>query len=87
MLEKLHAWARLLEPASWWLALMVAVWAVFALMVFVLEPLLVHRLFSDYALRDKDHAFAWAIWLHAVALTASCVAIAAGVLGAHGALS
>ena len=86
MLHKLQAWARLLDPAFWWLALMVAVWAVFALMVFVLEPLLVHRLFSDYALRDKERAFAWAIRLHAVALTASAVAIAAGVLGAHGAL-
>jgi hypothetical protein len=57
-------------------------------MVFVLEPLIVHRLFHDYAyaLRDKERAFALAIRLHAVALTVSGVAIAAGVLGAHGAL-
>jgi len=34
MLNKLQAWARLLDPAFWWLMLMVAVWAVFALMVF-----------------------------------------------------
>jgi Na+/proline symporter len=86
MLDKLQAWTRLLDPAFWWLALMVAVWAVFALMVFVLEPLVVHRLFHDYALRDKDRAFALAIRLHAVALVVSAVAIAAGVLGAHGAL-
>ena len=68
------------------LTLMVAVWTVFALMVFVLEPLVVHRLFHDYALRDKENAFALAINLHAVALVASGIAIAAGVLGAHGAL-
>jgi uncharacterized membrane protein len=86
LLHKLQAWARLLDPAFWWLALMLAVWAVFALMVFVLEPLVVHRLFHDYALRDKERAFALAIWLHAVVLTVSGVAIAAGVLGAHGAL-
>src|SRR5664280_2686107 len=86
MLDKLQAWARLLDPAFWWLTLMLAVWAVFALMVFVLEPLLVHRLFHDYALRDKDRAFALAIRLHAAALAVSAVAIAAGVLGAHGAL-
>ena len=86
MLDKLQAWARLLDPAFWWLALMLAVWAVFALMVFVLEPLVVHRLFHDYALRDKDRAFALAIRLHTVALAVSAVAIAAGVLGAHGAL-
>ena len=41
MLDKLHAWSRLLDAASWWLLLMLAVWAVFALMVFVLEPLVV----------------------------------------------
>jgi hypothetical protein len=86
MLDKLQGWTRLLDPAFWWLALMLAVWAMFALMVFVLEPLLVHRLFHDYALRDKDRAFAWAIRLHAVALAVSCLAIAAGVMGAHGAL-
>jgi uncharacterized membrane protein len=85
MLNKMQAWERLLDPAFWWLMLMVAVWAVFALMVFVLEPLVVHRLFHDYALRDKERAFALAIWLHAVALTVAVVAIAAGVLGAHGA--
>ena len=60
---------------------MVAVWAVFTLIVFVFEPLVVHRLFHDYALRDKDRAFSLAIRLHAAALTISCVAIVAGVLG------
>lgn len=86
MLARLHAWTLLLDPEFWWLALMVAVWAVFALMVFVLEPLLVHRLFHDYALRNKERAFALAIRLHAVALAISVVAIVAGVLGAQGAL-
>ena len=87
MLAKLQAWARLLDPTFWRLGLRVVVWAVFALMVFVLEPLIVHRLFRDYVRQDKERAFALAIRLHAVALTVSGVAIAAGVLGAHGAVS
>jgi uncharacterized membrane protein len=86
MLNKLQAWTLLFDSAFWWLTLMVAVWAVFALIVFVLEPLVVHRLFHDYAMRDKDRAFSLAIRLHAVALTISCVAIVAGVLGAQGTL-
>jgi hypothetical protein len=86
MLNKMQAWTLLLDPAFWWLALMVAVWAVFALVVFVLEPLVVHRLFHVYALRDKNRAFSLAIRLRAMALTISCVAIVAGVLGAQGAL-
>ena len=83
MLDKIQAWARLLESAFWWLGFMVAVWAVFALMVFVFGPLFVHRMFHDYAMRDKERAFALAIRLHAAALTVSGVAIAAGVLGAQ----
>ncbi len=55
-------------------------------MVFVLEPLVVHRRFHEYALRDKEGPSQLAIRLHVVALTVSAVAIAAGVLGAHGAL-
>jgi uncharacterized membrane protein len=86
MLNKLEAWARLLYPEFWWLTLMVVVWSVFALMVFILEPLVVHRLFHDYALRNKYHAFTLAIRLHAAALIISAVAITAGVLGAQGAL-
>ena len=77
MLAKLHAWEQLANPAFW---------AVFALMVYVLEPLVVHRLFHDYVLRDKESAFALATRLHVVALTMSGVAIMAGVLGAHGAM-
>jgi Kef-type K+ transport system membrane component KefB len=86
MLEKLQAWERLIDPAFWWLWLMVAVWAIFALMVFVLEPLFVHRLFRDYVMRDKDRSFALAIRLHAAMLSVAGVTILAGVLGAHGAL-
>ena len=86
MLHKLQGWMWLLNPAYWWLILMVAVWSIFALMVFVLEPLIVHRLFRDYVLRDKERAFALAIRLHALALAIATVAITAGVLGAHGAL-
>jgi uncharacterized membrane protein len=87
MLVRLDAWPLLCHATFWWLQLMVAVWLVFALMIYVLEPLAIHRLFHDYALRDKERAFAWAIWLHALALAVSVLAIAAGVLGAHGALA
>jgi uncharacterized membrane protein len=87
MVARLDAWQLFHHAAFWWLQLMVAVWLVFALMIYVLEPLAIHRLFHDRALRDKDRAFAWAIWLHAIALAVSMLAIGAGVLGAHGALA
>ncbi len=87
MLTKLDAWDRFRYASFWWLDLMVAVWTLFALMVYVLEPLAFHRLFHEFALRNKDRAFAVAITLHAVALFFSAFAIGAGVLGAHGGLT
>jgi uncharacterized membrane protein len=86
MLTELDAWSRFQSVSFWWLDLMVAVWGLFALMVYVLEPLVIHRLFHEFALRNKERAFAVATRLHAVALVASGFAIGAGVLGAHGAL-
>jgi uncharacterized membrane protein len=86
MLYVLHAWDRFRELSFWWLHLMVAVWLAFAIMVYALEPLFVHERFRSLALAEPDRAFSLATRLHAAALAASAVAIAAGVLGAHGAL-
>jgi uncharacterized membrane protein len=85
MLMKLQAWAMLAQRSGWWLDLMIAVWLLFAAMVYVIEPLFHHRL-RDAALRDKDRAFAVATAFHVIALTAAAVAIACGVLGTAGAL-
>jgi hypothetical protein len=66
--------------------LMVGVWGLFALMVYVLEPMAIHRQFREFALRQKDRAFVLAIRFHAIALLVSAIAVAAGVFGAHGGL-
>ena len=86
MLIKLDAWDRFQYASFWWMHLMVAVWILFAFMIYVLEPLAIHRVFREYALRQKDRAFALATRLHVIALLLSVLAIAAGVLGAHGGL-
>ena len=86
MLTKLDAWDRFKNLSFWWLHVMVAVWIVFALMIYVLEPLVIHRLFHEFAMRNKDRAFAVAISLHAVALIVAAFAIGAGIFGAHGGL-
>jgi uncharacterized membrane protein len=86
MIIKLDGWGRFGQASFWWLDLMVAVWALFAFMVYVLEPLVIHRLFHDFALRQKHRAFALAMRLHIVALCVSAFAIVAGVLGVHGGL-
>jgi len=86
MLIRAGAWYRLQEPSFWWLQLMIAVWVLFALIVYVLEPLVLHRLFHEFALRNKDRTLAVATGLHAIALIIAAFALGAGVLGAHGGL-
>jgi uncharacterized membrane protein len=83
MLTKLDAWDRFQFASFWWLDLMVAVWMLFALLVYVLEPLLLHRRFREFALHDKNRAFAAVSGFHVAALLISSFAIVAGVLGAH----
>jgi uncharacterized membrane protein len=81
-----YEWRRLFESSHWWLQLMIAVWLLFALMLFLLEPLLLHDMFRRFALDNPKRAYQVALRLHAVALLASVVAIGAGVMGAHGAI-
>ena len=84
MLWRLAAWERFQAPAFWWLHLMLALWILFVLMLFVLEPLGIDRLFRSYARREQERAFALAARLHWVALLIATLTIGAGVLGAHG---
>lgn len=86
MLHLLAAWDRLADPRFWWIWAMVAVWLVFTVVLFVAEPLFLHRWFRERATRDPEGTFRLVRRLHVVLLTASLAATAAGVLGAHGAL-
>lgn len=86
MLIKLDAWSRFQYASFWWMHLMVAVWGLFALMIYVLEPMVIHSVFHEYALRQKDRAFGLATLLHWIALLVSALVIGAGVLGSHAGL-
>ena len=86
MIMKLDGWDRFVHASFWWLDLMVVVWVLFALMVYILEPFVMHRLFHNLALREKHRAFALATRLHVIALCVSAFTIAAGVLGSLGSL-
>lgn len=87
MTGRLGAWDRFLNPATyWWMIAMVAVWALFTFVLFVAEPLFLHRWFHDKATRDADRVFKIVRRMHIVLLSVSLVTIAGAVLGAHGAL-
>lgn len=85
LIWRLDAWARFADPASWWwMHGMVAVWTVFALMLFVLEPFVLHRVFEARARRDPLGAMATIQRLHGVLLGVSLVVLVGAVVGSHG---
>jgi uncharacterized membrane protein len=86
MLWLTDGWGLFLLPGYWWLHLMVAVWALFTLVLFVLEPLVLHRWFHARATRDPEGTFALVLRLHRVLLALSALAVAGAVQGAHGGL-
>jgi uncharacterized membrane protein len=85
MTWRLDLWAQFADPTFWWLDAMAVVWAKFALIVFVVEPL-AHAQLSAEAARDP-RAMLRRLWLaHLVLLAAATVTVIAGVAGAHGGL-
>lgn len=81
---KLNLWQRFLHIEYWWMHAMVLVWALFTLMLFVLEPLFLHRRLIERARRDPDSTFALMTRMHWVLLVASLVTVAGAVAGSHG---
>jgi uncharacterized membrane protein len=84
MIQGLDAWGRYQDPSFWWFHLMTAVWLVFTLVLFVLEPLFLHRWFKAFAERDSDRAFRLLHRFHVVLLTVSLIAVAGAVAGVRG---
>ncbi len=84
MTNALAAWERFLDPDFWWMDAMVLVWAAFTVVLFVAEPLFLHRWFRERAKRDPEGTFRLVWRMHVFLLTLSVVTIAGAVIGAHG---
>lgn len=84
MLQKLQLWGMFAHASYWWLHAMVIVWTLFALLLFVIEPFIMHRHFARMAERDPERAFARLYRAHVVLLVLSIITILAATAGAHG---
>ncbi len=84
MLVFMNIWDRYLHLQFWWLHLMTFIWVIFTIVLFVLEPLFLHRWFREQATKDSENAFAWLHRLHIVLLTLSILAVLGAVAGSHG---
>ncbi len=84
LVHSLGAWDRFADPHFWWMHAMVLVWALFTLILFVLEPLWLHRWFRERAQRDPAGTLAMITRLHWLLLAASLITVAGAAAGSHG---
>jgi uncharacterized membrane protein len=80
-------WSRFTSASWWWMHAMVAVWALFTIMLFVAEPLFLHRWFRESAQRAPEQTFRRIERLHWLLLTVSLLTVLGAVAGSHGMLS
>jgi uncharacterized membrane protein len=84
MTWRLDAWSRFADPAYWWMDLMVLVWALFAVMLYVAEPLIVHRRLERAIAEGRSaEAFDRMESFHRIMLALSLIAVLGAVGGAH----
>ena len=84
MLYFTGTWDRYLYMQFWWIHLMTFIWLLFTLVLFVLEPLILHKWFHHRATDNSDTAFTMLWVMHIVLLSLSLLAVFGAVAGAHG---
>ena len=83
MAWRLDLWGLFAEPAVWWMDAMVLVWALFMVIVFIVEPL-AHRRVAAMAVEDPAALLLRLSRVHCVLLAAGTVTIFGAVAGVHG---
>lgn len=85
MTARLDAWSRFASLQFWWMDAMLGLWLIFALMLFVIEPLVLHRRMAEAIQRpDTGRMFDRMERLHRVMLALSLVTVFGAVAGSHG---
>jgi len=84
MLHISDGWSRFSEPGQWWLYAMSGIWALFTFILFIAEPLFLHRLFISRAKKNPQRTFAIIQTMHWILLLLSLVTVMGAVAGSHG---
>lgn len=84
MLSFMNAWDRYQSLQFWWMHLMTFIWGIFTLVLFVLEPLFLHKWFMTQAEKNSERTFNIIHRMHKILLTLSLVAVLGAVMGSHG---
>jgi uncharacterized membrane protein len=83
---RLDLWSRFAEARFWWMHAMVILWALYALALFVLEPLVLRRRFAERVRSDPAGALARMRRHHGLVLALSLATVFAAAAGSHGLL-
>jgi len=84
MVARMNAWNRFLDASFWWMHTMVLVWLIFSLLLFVLEPLFLHKKMRDKAEKNPEKTFSNIFRMHIILLLLSLITIIGAVAGSHG---
>jgi len=84
MTQRLELWDRFRSGEFWWMHAMVCLWLLFTLVLFVAEPLALHRWFHVRATAAPDTAFALLRRAHWFLLVFSIITILGAVVGSQG---
>ncbi len=84
MLYKLDAWHRYLDYHFWWIHAMTLVWIIFTLILYIFEPLILHKVFKKYAEKNPEKTFKIMHRAHWILLVISLLTTAGAVAGSHG---
>jgi uncharacterized membrane protein len=84
MLYAYDFWDLFVDPRFWWMHLMVGVWLVFAVLLFVVEPLTIRHAVRERHQAPPRAALTRLLWMHRLLLALSLTAIFAAVGGSHG---
>ena len=84
MLYRFDMWDRFRHAAYWWIDAMVAVWLVFTLILFIVEPLNLHRRLVSRS--EPEVVLKRVEWPHRILLFISLITILGAVMGSHGLL-
>lgn len=82
--ETWDLWDRFTDARFWWMHAMVLVWTVFTLMLFVAEPLVLHRWFLKRAEDKPEQTFRLIQRMHWVLLIVSLITVVGATMGSHG---
>lgn len=84
MIIRYNMWERFLDLSYWWMYLMVLIWLIFTLLLFILEPLILHKRMREKAEIDPEGTFKRVYKMHIFLLILSILTIIGAVAGSHG---